>query len=172
MTKRILFFVFLATVSLSLSAAELSIYTGDLKQPVLKLKDLNGKMRDLRDYRGQVVMVNFWASWCPPCRIEMPSMYRLKQKMKGKPFTILAVNMAETRLEVNAFLPPQLKKSFVVLMDSDGKALRAWKVYAFPTSYIIGPRGKIRLALYGAAEWDDDAIVKKINALFPKKKTK
>ncbi|HEX19700.1 MAG TPA: TlpA family protein disulfide reductase, partial [Acidiferrobacteraceae bacterium] len=89
MTKQILFFVFLATMSLSLLAAELSVYKGDLKQPVLKLKDLNGKIRDLRDYRGQVVMVNFWASWCPPCRIEMPSMYRLKQKMKGKPFTIL-----------------------------------------------------------------------------------
>lgn len=170
MTKQILFFVFLATMSLLLPAAELSVYKGDLKQPVLKLKDLNGKIRDLRDYRGQVVMVNFWASWCPPCRIEMPSMYRLKQKMKGKPFTILAVNMAETKQEVNAFLPPQLRKSFVVLMDTDGKALRAWKVYAFPTSYIIGPKGKIRLALFGAAEWDDAAIVKKINALFPKKR--
>ena len=137
--------------------------------PTLKLKDLQGKTRTLKDFRGQVVLVNFWASWCPPCRYEIPSMYRLKRKLKDKPFSILAVNMAETKLEINAFLPPKVKQSFVVLLDSDGVALRQWKVYAFPTSYVVDTRGKIRFALFGAAEWDDDYIVKKINTLFPKK---
>ena len=146
-------------------ARELQAYKGGATPPLV-LKDLNGKTHDLKQYRGKVVLINFWATWCPPCRAEMPSMQRLKNKMAGKPFVILAVDMGETEAEVNAFLA-QVKTDFTILMDKDGRALKAWKVFAFPTSYVVDPQGKIRYGLYGASEWDAPDKVQKITQLMP-----
>ena len=146
-------------------ARELQVYKGGATPPLV-LKDLNGKTHDLKQYRGKVVLINFWATWCPPCRAEMPSMQRLKNKMAGKPFVILAVDMGETEAEVKAFLP-QVKTDFTVLMDKDGRALKAWKVFAFPTSYLVDAQGKIRYGLYGASEWDAPDKVAKITQLLP-----
>ena len=146
-------------------ARELQVYKGGATPPLV-LKDLNGKTHDLKQYRGKVVLINFWATWCPPCRAEMPSMQRLKTKMAGKPFVILAVDMGETEAEVKAFLP-QVKTDFTVLMDKDGRALKAWKVFAFPTSYLVDPQGKIRYGLYGAREWDAPDKAQKITQLMP-----
>jgi len=148
-------------------AGTLKPYTGKETRPPLVLKDLKGKKHDLNDFRGQVVLVNFWATWCPPCRVEMPSMWRLKQKLRGKPFVIMAVDMGEEEASVNAFLPDKMKRDFVVLMDKDGEALRSWKVFAFPTSYIIDTKGNIRYALYGALEWDEASVVEIIRRLLP-----
>lgn len=146
-------------------ARELQGYKGGATPPLV-LKDLNGKTHDLKQYRGKVVLINFWATWCPPCRAEMPSMQRLKNKMAGKPFVILAVDMGETEAEVKAFLP-QVQTDFTVLMDKDGRALKAWKVFAFPTSYLVDAQGKIRYGLYGASEWDAPDKVQKITQLMP-----
>ena len=146
-------------------ARDLQVYKGSAT-PLLVLKDLNGKTHDLKQYRGKVVLINFWATWCPPCRAEMPSMQRLKNKRAGKPFVILAVDMGETEAEVKAFLP-QVKTDFPVLMDKDGRALKAWKVFAFPTSYLVDAQGKIRYGLYGASEWDAPDKVAKITQLLP-----
>ncbi len=161
--------LFIALVAAGTShAGALRPYTGVATPPPLVLKDLHGKVRDLNDFKGQVVLVNFWATWCPPCRIEMPSMWRLKQKLKGSPFVVLAVDMGEERVVVNTFLPEKMKTDFVVLMDKDGVALRDWKVFAFPTSYIIDANGKIRYALYGALEWDKPSVVETIRGLLLK----
>lgn len=146
-------------------ARDLQVYKSGATPPLV-LKDLNGKTHDLKQYRGKVVLINFWATWCPPCRAEMPSMQRLKNKMAGKPFVILAVDMGETEAEVKAFLP-QVKTDFPVLMDKDGRALKAWKVFAFPTSYLVDAQGKIRYGLYGASEWDAPDKVAKITQLLP-----
>ncbi len=146
-------------------ARDLQVYKGGATPPLV-LKDLNGKTHDLKQYRGQVVLINFWATWCPPCRAEMPSMQRLKAKMAGKPFVILAVDMGETEADVKAYIR-QIKTDFTVLLDKDGRALKAWKVFAFPTSYIVDAQGKIRYGLYGASEWDAADKVKKITSLMP-----
>ncbi len=164
--KAILLFIALLTVT-TLQAGSLRPYTGKPTPPPLVLNDLQGKVRDLNDFKGQVVLVNFWAAWCPPCRYEMPSMWRLKHKLKGERFVILAVDMAESEQVVKAFLTDEMQRDFVVLMDKDGKALRAWKVFAFPTSYIIDTKGKIRYALYGALEWDEASVVEIIRGLLP-----
>ena len=146
-------------------ARELKPYQGGATPP-LALKDLSGKTHKLEDYRGRVVLVNFWASWCPPCRAEMPSMQRLKEKMAGKAFTILAVDMGEPAAVVNTYLK-EIHTDFSILLDTDGHALKAWKVFAFPTSYVIDSKGQIRYALFGPVEWDEADTVQKISDLLP-----
>jgi thiol-disulfide isomerase/thioredoxin len=143
-------------------------YKGNPVPPPLKLADLDGKLHDLADYKGKVVLVNFWASWCPPCVKEMPSMQRLKEKMAGKPFAILAVNMAEPEKEVRDFLATKVNVDFPILMDRDGVALKAWKVFVFPTSFIVGPDGMIRYGLYGELEWDTEEVIRMLENLFSK----
>lgn len=125
-------------------------------------------MRDLADYRGQVVLINFWASWCPPCVREMPSLQRLKERFSGRPFVILAVNMAEDEATVRAFLKERVNVDFPILMDRNGAALKRWKVFAFPTSFVVGSDGQLRSGLVGEAEWDSDPIVRALQALIPK----
>lgn len=164
----ILAFVFATSFQAEVSqAGVLKSYEAKGPTPPLVLMDLQGIEHDLNQYKGQVVLVNFWATWCPPCRIEMPSMWRLKQKLKDKPFVILAVDMGEPEAYVNAFLPDKMKRDFVVLMDKDGVALRSWNVIAFPTTYIIDTDGKIRYALFGSLEWDDARVVEVIRKLLP-----
>lgn len=93
-------------------------------------------------------------------------MRRLNEKLAGKPFTILTVDMAETPQEVSAFLK-EVNLDFTVLMDRDGKALKQWKVFAFPTSFLVDAEGKIRYAVFGTTEWDEAEAVAKVNELLP-----
>jgi thiol-disulfide isomerase/thioredoxin len=144
-------------------------YQGDPTPPALDLVDLDGRRHRLRDYRGQVVVLNFWASWCPPCVHEMPSMQRLKDRFAARPLTILAANMGEDDAIVRAFLRTRVKVDFPIPMDRDGAALKRWKVFVFPTSFVLGPDGQIRYALYGELEWDGDEVAQIIESLWPRK---
>lgn len=162
--KTLLLAVFVLFPFAHAQAVELKTHTGDPKPPPLTLRDLSGKTHRLADYRGQVVLVNFWATWCPPCVHEMPSMQRLQENMRGRKFVILAVNMGESEEDVRAFMK-KIGVNFPVLMDKDGEALRAWKVFAFPTSFVIGPSGDIRYSLFGAIDWDSPEVIEKIQAL-------
>ena len=143
----------------------LRVFKGNPQPPALHLDDLAGHVHDLRNYRGRVVLVNFWATWCPPCVHEMPSMQRLKDKLAGKPFTILGVNMAEEPGEVRDFLSKIVHVDFPILLDRDGAALGRWKVFAFPTNYVVDKRGRIRYAMFGAIDWDNPDVVTKIEGL-------
>jgi thiol-disulfide isomerase/thioredoxin len=132
--------------------------------PALELEDLAGRPYSLEDLRGQVVLVNFWASWCPPCIIEMPGMQRLKEKLTGRPFTVLAVNVRETPAVIWKF-HKLVQVDFPLLLDRDGQAAEDWGIDVYPSSFLIDPQGRIRYAAYGPRQWDAPAIVKTIEAL-------
>ena len=146
-------------------AAELQPWRGG-STPALDLRALDGPAHRLADYRGKVVLVNFWATWCEPCRDEMPSMQRLKEKLAGKEFAVLAVNLDEPEARVRAFLS-QMKVDFTVLLDPGRKAARAWNARILPASYLIGPDGRIRYSVVGEIDWDHDRVVSRVSELLP-----
>lgn len=162
--KKLFLIALLVTAGL-VQAAELKPYNG-AALPDFTLSDTEGKTHTLSDYRGKVVMLNFWATYCGPCIKEMPSMQRLKEKMAGKGFSILAVNMAEEKQNVDAFFAKhKIKIDFPVLLDPEGEVVEKWMISAVPTTFIIDPKGKIRYALYGGLEWDSDDVIKTLNDL-------
>ncbi len=144
---------------------KLSPHRGRSKPETLKLNSLNGPVFDLQQLKGKVILVNFWASWCPPCVHEMPSMQRLQDRFGDKDFIILGVNMAEDEQTIEHFLKTKVAVSFPILLDKDGAALKRWQVFAFPTSYVIDKQGKIRFSLFGSIEWDKPHPVEIIQQL-------
>ena len=137
--------------------------------PELKAQDLGGAPRSLANYRGKVVLLNFWATWCPPCQREMPSLERLRVKMAGRPLEIVAISSAETPGDVNAYLS-KMKLGFPVLLDTDSSNTRRWKVFALPTTFVLDAEGRVRQVLTGPAEWDEGealAVVESMLAELP-----
>ncbi|HSH30074.1 MAG TPA: TlpA disulfide reductase family protein [Thiohalobacter sp.] len=160
-----LFILILALTAPPLSAGELMEYRGE-PLPGFTLQDLEGNPHSLEDYRGKVVMVNFWATYCPPCIEEIPSMQRLNNKLGEEKFAILAVNMAEPRGEIEAFLDKHaIEIGFPVLLDPDGAVLSQWMITAVPTTFILDPEGRIRYGLFGGLEWDKPEIVDTLSEL-------
>ncbi|MEO1943156.1 MAG: TlpA disulfide reductase family protein, partial [Candidatus Thioglobus sp.] len=140
-------------------------YKGNKTPPKLELESILGESIDLKDYRGKVVLINFWASWCKPCVKEIPSLVRLKdERMKGEDFEILTVNIGEDKDTINEFVI-KVKFDLPILLDKDGIAVNDWKVYAYPSNFILDRYGEIRYAYRGALEWDSDSIVKAIEDL-------
>ncbi|MCW9013743.1 MAG: TlpA family protein disulfide reductase [Gammaproteobacteria bacterium] len=164
MIKRLFVFAMLVSVTGLLQASNLKPYTAKGPTPPLVLQDLQGNLHDLKDYKGQVVLVQFWATYCTPCRKEMPSMNKMMKKMGNVPFKILAVDMGETRAEVTQFVN-EVKPEFTILMDESGKSIADWRVFAAPSNFILDPEGNIRYTLFGGVEWDSDELVDKLKAL-------
>ncbi|MGB5718303.1 MAG: TlpA disulfide reductase family protein [Gammaproteobacteria bacterium] len=156
----------LAAASHPAGGALLPYPVDDQPAPALSLPDLGGTQHSLSAYRGNVVLVNFWATWCAPCLIEMPGMQRLLSAMKGRPFTILAVNVKEAKTTVWRF-KNLLKVNFPALLDSDGAATQAWEVQFYPTSFLIDSEGNIRYTAYGMIDWDGDETRQIIEQLLP-----
>ncbi len=122
------------------------------------LSDLSGKKVSLSSYKGKLVFLNFWATWCPPCRSEMPSMERLYQKLKGKGLVILAVDLQEDAQSVQKFVDEH-KLSFQVLLDSDGRVGTTYGARSIPTTYLIGRDGSALGGTIGAREWDSPEMI-------------
>ena len=134
--------------------------------PNFKLEDMDEYEYDFSEYRGKVVLLNFWATWCPPCKREMPSMERLYQKHKGKDFTVLAINQMEDGDKVFAFtgtLDTQL--TFNILLDTKSSVAQNYDVRGLPTTYLIDKKGKIRYRAVGGREFDHPEVEKIIQGL-------
>jgi thiol-disulfide isomerase/thioredoxin len=135
--------------------------------PALSLQDLEGRIRTLAAMKGRVVIVNFWATWCAPCIAEMPAMQRLRDKLGGAPFEILAVNYLEGTPRINDFLKKRPLK-LPILRDSDGAARTDWGVKVFPTSFVVDAEGRIRYSVQGDVEWMSAKVERQIRDLLPK----
>lgn len=132
--------------------------------PPLRLPDLEGRPVDLDHYRGRAVMVNFWADWCPPCLVEIPSLNRAWITMRSAGVELLTVHVGGTAQSVTHFVQDRGLK-FPVLLDADAKAFKQWPTQGLPTTFIITPNGKLALAAAGAREWDPQEMMAPILAL-------
>jgi thiol-disulfide isomerase/thioredoxin len=128
---------------------------GQAPEPLV-LADLAGRDVDLTSFRGEVVLVNFWATWCEPCREEMPSLQRLQQKLGGRGFRVLAVNVGEGVPRIRQFLE-RTPVSLSIVRDADSDVMKAWRVRMLPASFLVDRRGMLRYQIVGEADYDDPA---------------
>src|SRR5262245_8121409 len=154
-----------ALFACAIQAAELAPWTGG-PPPPLALKDLAGREHRLDDYRGKVVVLNFWATWCEPCREEMPSFNRLKARMADAPFVILSVNMAEGEARIGEFLQ-KVPVDFPVLLDRDSGVSRAWRARLLPYTVVLDPALRIRYTALGELDWSAPEIEASLRKLLP-----
>ena len=137
--------------------------------PDFSLPNPTGKKLALKDFRGKLVFLNFWASWCLPCREEMPAMERLYQEFKKREFEILAVNVKDGRKDALGFIK-ELKLTYPVLLDPDGQVGLLYGVWGLPTTYLIGPKGEGLARIWGPAQWYSPGARELIKALSDEKK--
>lgn len=133
--------------------------TGILKgqlAPDFTLTDLNGDTVKLSDFKGKIVFVNFWATWCPPCQAEMPHMQNIFEKFKSKDVVILGVNMTlteENSEDVQTFVNEQ-QLTFPIVMDEKSDVVQTYQVVAYPTTYLLDKEGVILEKFYGAISYE------------------
>ena len=134
--------------------------------PAFELERLDGGRLSLESLHGRVVLLNFWATWCPPCEEEMPAMERLHQKFAGQPFELVAVSVDEDRKAVTSFRE-RLGLRFPILLDPRRQVSNAYQTFRYPESFLIDPQGRIVSHFIGNREWDASSYVAQIRALLP-----
>ncbi|HUP93949.1 MAG TPA: TlpA disulfide reductase family protein [Burkholderiales bacterium] len=136
--------------------------------PDFSLVNPAGKKVSLQDFRGKVVFLNFWASWCGPCRGEMPGMGKLYREFKGKGFEIVAVNVKDKRDDALKFMK-DLKISYPVALDPEGEIGLLYGAWAMPSTYLIDRKGIVLARMWGPADWYSDDARKLIRTLVEQK---
>ena len=121
--------------------------------PELVLKDVNGEIWDLTKSRGKWVFVHFWASWCGPCRKEMPTIQAIASEFKDSGLSIVLVNTSEDEDTIFDFLST-VAPDMNTLLDSDGKVTERWQPRGLPSTYFVDPEGKLRYIALGGRPWD------------------
>jgi thiol-disulfide isomerase/thioredoxin len=131
--------------------------------PELRLPDLTGDLVELDGLEGRVVLVNFWATWCPPCRREMPALQRLSERLGTEAFRVLGVNVREGPERIANFLQSlPVPPGFPILLDRSGETSRAWGVRVVPTTWVID-RGTNRvLGAVGEVDFDSPELVEQL----------
>ena len=120
--------------------------------PDFSLSTPDGKKVSLKDFRGKTVFLNFWATWCVPCREEMPAMEKLYQEYKDKNFVVLAINVKDRKQEALTFMK-ELKLTYPVAFDPEAEVASLYGAWGLPTTYLIGPTGEGLARGWGPAEW-------------------
>ncbi len=119
----------------------------------ISLLNIHGKQVTLADFKGKIVFLNFWTTWCPECRIEMPLMEKLHKRFKDRDFAVVAVNLRESATRVKNFFD-EYKLTFTALLDSKGKIGPRFGVRAVPTTFILDKEGGIIGKVFGSREWN------------------
>jgi peroxiredoxin len=131
--------------------------------PPFLLKDLDGKEQALDDYKGRVILIHFWATWCVPCKDELPTLRALWERLKDRGFAVVAI-AADSKKAVLPFTKEHGLR-FPVLIDQYGSALRAYRAWALPASYVVGKAGTIEWIALGPRDWTSPEVTDVIEGL-------
>ena len=140
-----------------------------LPAPDFVFPGLDGKTVRLADYKGKVVFLNIWATWCPPCREEMPSMEKLYKELKGEDFEILAVSIDASGAKAVAPFMKEYHLSFPVLLDPEGTIKTLYGTTGVPESFIIDKEGMIEQIIIGPMDWATPDVVRFFRDLIQKR---
>ncbi|MEE9613704.1 MAG: TlpA disulfide reductase family protein [Thermodesulfobacteriota bacterium] len=132
---------------------------GPSDAPPFSIRGVDGKKVTLDDFKGKVVFLNFWATWCPPCKEELPAMEALHKKLADKGLAVVAMNDYEPRQKVLDFLA-ETPYTFTVLIDEEGGASERYRALVLPTTFIIDREGKVIGRAYGVRDWDSEMSIK------------
>ena len=134
--------------------------------PAFHLTDIDGKRHALSDYKGKVIVLNFWATWCPPCRFEMPSMERAQALTAEHGVVFLGINVGEDQDTIFTFTA-DYPVTFPLLMDINSEVIEKYPVVGLPTTYVINPQGRIVYQAIGTRDWDAASIINQLKSLQP-----
>jgi thiol-disulfide isomerase/thioredoxin len=161
--RALAFAVLAAAVGGAWASAELKPWKGG-DTPPLARPTLAGGSLDLRDLKGRVVVVNFWATWCDPCREEMPSFERLRAKMRGRPLDVVTVNFGENPERIRTFMARQ-GIELPVLLDPEKEAAAAWHAGGLPITFLVDAKGRVRYSAFGESDWSAGEALKVVEGL-------
>lgn len=150
------------------SVANIELLPDAPPMPDFSLSDTAGKKLSLKDFRGKIVMLNFWASWCAPCRDEMPAMESLYQEFRDHGFVVLSVNVRDRREDALAFIG-EFNPTYPVVFDPSGRWLLRYGAWGLPNTYLIGPEGEGLARMRGHADWSTPGARELIRALVKQK---
>lgn len=135
-----------------------------IQAPEFDLQGPAGEPQRLLDHRGKPIILNFWATWCPPCRAEMPSMQRAHETVTDEGISVIAVNVGEDAETIARFLS-KTDVDFPIPMDLDSEVVQSYPVKGLPTTFVIDPEGRLVYSAAGEREWDDPALLDQVRAL-------
>jgi len=139
-------------------------YSPRIEAPTFNLQDTNGQRYRLADFAGKILVVNFWATWCPPCRKEMPSMQRMWRALQADGVELVAIDFGDEK-DVVAEFAAEATIEFPLLLDKKGAVLQDFKAIGLPTTYVIDRNGKLAYVATGEREWDAEKILTTLRKL-------
>ena len=149
---------------LKLGAASFELPNREIKETDFQLDLLGAGPTTLSSWRGELILLNFWATWCPSCREEIPSMQRLYARLASRGLTIVAVDLSETRDVVKRFVA-QNKMTYPVLLDTSGSIGALYEAQSLPTTYVIDRTGTVLARTVGSRTWDSPEMVSLLESL-------
>jgi peroxiredoxin len=132
--------------------------------PDFNLTDLDGVSHRLSDYRGKVVIVTFWATWCGPCRDELPVLQRAWKRLQREGVQVLAINVSQTAYQIQRALNDS-PVTFPVLMDEGSAVTQEWEITMLPAAYVLDPQGRLSKRVIGKPDWGNPALLDELVAL-------
>ena len=154
-----LFLIIGSLLTVSYAQESLSLIKQNPPAADFNLPDMDGEMFSLSSYKGKTVIINFWATWCPPCREELPSMNRAWHKIKDDNIAMIAINVGEDEDTIFSFMG-DYPIDFQVLLDQSGDVINKWPIKGLPTTFVLDPKGHLHYRAIGGREWDSDSILK------------
>lgn len=154
----------LFTTVIQAAPVGLTHYADPKDAPDFSLEDTQGKLHTLAKYQGKVLIVNFWTTWCVPCRKELPSLQRAAEQLRQDDIHIVSINKGQAHEIVKGF-NTRFQVNFPLLLDVDSNVSHSWQVASLPTAYVLDPGGRIVYRLIGGSEWEDPNWLQKIRQL-------